>query len=965
MGDTGGSTERDELRRVMPVLDEDAADELADALAHSRFRAERFGKQVDVKVDRYIVRRELGRGGMGVVFEAYDPALMIPVALKLLRQAGEAGAGSAADLRLQREAQALASVEGDHVVRVYSAGFYKRQPWIAMQFVAGPDLHAWLRYRRERGALGWREVLAKFVDAARGLASIHLAGLIHRDFKPQNAVVDPRGRVRVLDFGLATHDRRPVVPGTQAAAHLRGQGVSSTVALVGTARYAAPEQFSSTDLDHRSDQFSLCVALHEALWGTTPFGDAVSTGQQLAATAGAATIPRPPASDVPGWLIAAVLRGLAYRPADRFPDMAALLHELTRDRRRGYRRAGLLLGGGLLGGLAVAAGLREPDRAAICAAQADGVDALRADAPASAAPAIDRWLAAWRTSHRLACVDTYTLARAPETLLARRQECLAGERARLAALLARAGDPALDGKLPAAVAELPPPANCLDEGLGRVVAPRDPDTRMRVHAVDAALAEAHAERMLGDYFAAVEHARRAVVAADASGHRPALARAHLVLGELERLRGRGEASAAALEAASAEAGLAQDLALQVRAEHELVRLALLAGHLPESADGHLQHAAATLAALPADEQGGLPLTRFGVDYAWAEHADMRGLLRYHGRRYDEAVQAHSEALARWTALAQHADLRRELAASLLDRGRAHSDDLQPAAALHDYREALRLELALLGPDHPALAVDLRNIAIELRGMSDLEGALEAARRALQLDTRHHGARSAEVAIDHTLLAAIHQDRGALGLARDHARAAVAAAGGDGPAEARADADFMLAGVALLQDASDADALLRRAAAAYRRIAGPEAACQQALVHVYRGALAEQRGRLDDAGDAAAAADAALTEVTGDGCDATGQLLWLRGRLAAVRGRADDAAALFTAGLDATAANAPARADMLVDLARVERQRGADSGRVAALVHAAQAQYRDRGLLDQVRALDEFLAGSPAQAKRDE
>src|SRR5688572_14101182 len=78
--------ERDELRRVMPVPDEDAADELADALARSRFRAEQFGSVEDVRLDRYVLRRELGRGGMGVVFEAYDPILAIPVAVKLLQR---------------------------------------------------------------------------------------------------------------------------------------------------------------------------------------------------------------------------------------------------------------------------------------------------------------------------------------------------------------------------------------------------------------------------------------------------------------------------------------------------------------------------------------------------------------------------------------------------------------------------------------------------------------------------------------------------------------------------------------------------------------------------------------------------------------------------------------------------------------------------------------------------------------
>jgi serine/threonine protein kinase len=256
-------TDRDEPRRFLPPPEDDAIDELEDELARSQFRAEKFGVVADVRVDRYVIRRRIDGGGMGVVFEAHDPVLMIPVAFKLLRaRAGDGtgdGPGPADDVKRQREAQALASVEGDHVVRVYSAGFHKRQPWIAMQFVSGPNLADWLRYQRQHGDVGWRSVLPKFIDAARGLIAVHDAGLVHRDFKPQNAVVDARGRVRVLDFGLATADRRPVAAATTGDLR-RGGGQTSTGALVGTLRYASPEQFVGTDLDHRSDQFSFNLA---------------------------------------------------------------------------------------------------------------------------------------------------------------------------------------------------------------------------------------------------------------------------------------------------------------------------------------------------------------------------------------------------------------------------------------------------------------------------------------------------------------------------------------------------------------------------------------------------------------------------------------------------------------------------------------------------------------------------------
>jgi hypothetical protein len=202
-----------------------------------------------------------------------------------------------------------------------------------MQLVDGPHLGAWVQGRDGAARPPWREVLARYVEAGRGLQAIHAAGLVHRDFKPQNAVVDADGCVKVLDFGLATavSERADDQP------------------RLGTHRYAAPEQFLGRDLDPRSDQFSFCVALHEAIAGAPPFGAAASTGERLAAEP-SAKAPRL-AREFPKWLGAALQRGLAAKPEDRHADMTALLHELTRDRRRALRVAALVGAGFLAGGL--------------------------------------------------------------------------------------------------------------------------------------------------------------------------------------------------------------------------------------------------------------------------------------------------------------------------------------------------------------------------------------------------------------------------------------------------------------------------------------------------------------------------------------------------------------------------------------------------------------------------------------
>ena len=295
------------------------------------------------KVGRFMVLSRIGAGGMGVVFAAYDPKLDRKVALKLLRSAGDGATSTAASqMRLLREAQAMAQLSHPHVIAVYDVGTYQSEVYIAMEFVEGETLTSWLR----RWDRPWREILGKFLDAGSALAKAHGGGLAHRDFKPDNVLVGHDERVRVMDFGLARSllfdaasgpaspalldrlsgsARNTTMPGV--AANILDHPLTKTGALVGTPRYMAPEQLAGQETDARSDQFSFCVALYEALYRQHPFED--ETAQCLVKDAAARPRTPPASSKAPAWLHRALLRGLSTGTKDRFPSMDALLRALT------------------------------------------------------------------------------------------------------------------------------------------------------------------------------------------------------------------------------------------------------------------------------------------------------------------------------------------------------------------------------------------------------------------------------------------------------------------------------------------------------------------------------------------------------------------------------------------------------------------------------------------------------------
>ena len=279
------------------------------------------------KVGRFEILRELGSGGMGSVYAARDPRLDREVAIKLVRAER---LSERARIRLEREAQALAQLSHPNVVPVFEVGEHDGQTFLAMELVRGHDLRRWLRAEPR----AWPQIVDVYTQAARGLSAAHAAGLVHRDFKPHNALVGRDGRVRVVDFGLATDSAvaaESVAFGEDDPSADVTVSVTRTGGLVGTPAYMSPEQLSGRAVGPASDQFSLCVSLYEALCGRRPHGE--GTAPELAARV-LREEPAPlPAGDYPVRLGALLRRGLRVDPAERFESMASLIAELELVRR--------------------------------------------------------------------------------------------------------------------------------------------------------------------------------------------------------------------------------------------------------------------------------------------------------------------------------------------------------------------------------------------------------------------------------------------------------------------------------------------------------------------------------------------------------------------------------------------------------------------------------------------------------
>jgi hypothetical protein len=535
-----------------------ARQSLADVLA----TPEGLGR--GARVGRYVILELVGRGGMGEVYAAYDPRLDRKIALKLLHEtaAGHGATGRAAQERLLREAQSIARLSHPNVVVVHDAGAIDDESrgvrvYLAMEFIEGQTLAAWLA----EAPRSWRAIRDVFVAAAEGLRAAHDAGLVHRDFKPQNVMIARDGSVRVMDFGLA-HDASEAADGDAAAldlAHSEARPSLDTIALtrsgilLGTPLYMAPEQFLARATDARTDQFGFCVALYEALCGERPFpSDSLST---LVREVVAGRVREPPMkARVPAFLRKILLRGLQADPASRYPSMQELIAAVRVD--PGRRRRTVAIGTALamagliavVGGQRVAtrgermchggpdklAGIWELDgsgqrRTAVHGAFLGTGSALAEETWPRVSSLLDDYSRRWTGAYADACEATHVRGDQSAEVLDLRMSCLDGLRRALGVLtdvLSHVDDHALMQTVNA-VHELAPIERCADVATLRAVVPPPADSiaRARVADTENQLAEVKALTDTGQWAAARREVGPVISTARAIGYEPLLAEA--------------------------------------------------------------------------------------------------------------------------------------------------------------------------------------------------------------------------------------------------------------------------------------------------------------------------------------------------------------------------------------------------------------------------------------------------------
>ncbi len=321
------------------------------------------------RIGRYEVVQAIGAGAMGVVYRARDPELDRDVALKVMKSdAGEPSGGGGP--RMLREAKAMARLSHPNVLAIHDVGAVGDDVFLAMELVEGGTLHEWLRGRRR----SWREIVEVLCAAGEGLAAAHRAGLVHRDFKPDNVLVSTDGRVRVSDFGLARASE--AVPGPEESrepeAEARARPLVRSSTFAGTPAYMAPEQLSRRRADVRSDVFAFSVTFYEALHGERPFDGLDRTHVR----------PAPKGARVPAWLRRIVLRGLQEKPEDRPESMRALLDAIVRGRSFARLRVALSATAVAFAGAALVIALVGRSRsAAVAASSASSHATTVVDAP--------------------------------------------------------------------------------------------------------------------------------------------------------------------------------------------------------------------------------------------------------------------------------------------------------------------------------------------------------------------------------------------------------------------------------------------------------------------------------------------------------------------------------------------------------------------------------------------------------
>jgi tetratricopeptide (TPR) repeat protein/tRNA A-37 threonylcarbamoyl transferase component Bud32 len=759
---------------------------------------------------RYVVLDVLGEGGMGIVYAAYDPELDRKLAIKLWHPAGARTEERRS--RLLREAQAMARLNHPSVITVHDVGEVDGDVFVAMELVDGETLSAWVA--RERP--GWRRVLEVFCEAGRGLAAAHAAGLIHRDFKPDNVMLGRDGRVRVMDFGLA----RGAAAESDEEAHAPGEREARAVDLrltqsgarMGTPLYMAPEQHHGRPADARSDLFAFCVALYAALYGEAPF--AGDTLMVLVDNVVNGVIRPAPRGDQPGWLRRVLVRGLATDPDARYPSMNALLRELTR--RSGGRKRWLALGtastlAAALAGVLVADG-EEPcaggasrfagawDREAQAAVQASFVASGHPAATAAAARIAENLAAYagdWQVAYRAACEATHVRGEQSAELLDRRMLCLDRARLRVAGLVAplrhEVDREAVDRAVEASF-RLPALTACeASELTGEEGLPTDPELRARIEAAFTQLETAEALRSLVRPKDAMARIAPVLQDMESLEYGPLRVSARLLHAEILTDLGDGAAALTELDTAGRLAATIAAPSLLARAW--ILRTNVLTGRLGRHDAAFEWSQAAATAALLAGSPPLLELQRLRIlGSVQRERGDLQAakvaLLAArdlaeatHGRDHPSVAHTEGGLGAVYERLGDFASAEaatlRALAITRDKLGAFHPDvsnSLMTLAWIADnrgnlpaaeasLREALAILRSRLGPQHQDVARTLVNLGGVLQRRGDLDEARAQLDEARRIQTATLGPEHPDLVYTLTALGSLARERGDLAAAQ--------------------------------------------------------------------------------------------------------------------------------------------------------------------------------------------------------
>lgn len=503
----------------------------------------RDGAVTSRRIGRYVLLEPIGRGGMGVVYLAYDPELNRRVAVKVLRADlgladGDSSVREMLTADLLREAQALARLVHPNVVGIFDTGTIGREIFLATEYVAGGTLRDFVDRRRSgrSGGLDWARAYALMTQVGEGLMAAHAAGLVHRDIKPENLILGEDGVVKILDFGLAGLEQclgRPergmsTLKGGALGAEDTLSEEDGTRLISGTVGYMPPEQFLGLGVDDRSDQFAFCVTFIEIVTGHKPFWSEVDAELEAAIQHGHwsggglwAGLPRG---------LAKILgRGLAPDRRHRFPSMRCLLRELHRWRRR--RSVGRRVLAGAVGTLVLAISLHAhwADTGVQCRGDAQrfagvwdeqvrsGLQAQFAAAGTTGLQALagvraraDEFRSTWLSVYEGVCSDKFDAGSLVESAsdIDLQFACLNHAHEQLAAFMAvlDAGSPSVVTHALLASSELPDPAGCrhLSAGAEGQLRPTDAAQARRVESIRSRFSQV---RMLGR-FARHEDARQ-------------------------------------------------------------------------------------------------------------------------------------------------------------------------------------------------------------------------------------------------------------------------------------------------------------------------------------------------------------------------------------------------------------------------------------------------------------------------